>query len=223
MLITLGRYRRAFAGGTAALAVLLAVLDARDVPGTSIAFLVVLLALAGAWIAGLKAHKPEVLVPVDGTLATPPDGQQTLNGLFLIWACTFHATSEVADLVQGRDANVFTLVITALALVAWAFIMSLKPGGLRLSPEGILLRDAFSEEFIPWEAGVSAVPDTYTSVALTVERPELITAHRVRSRHRVIVGADPGYVCLVIQILADDPQARAEIGSPGGPNRLASI
>jgi hypothetical protein len=181
--------------------------------------LAVVLVLAS--VVATTGYRPAALViRADGpALAEPPGvgltlvtAGQTLLGVGLIG-------EEVADAVRGEEDAGFGLFAALFWLLIIGFLWYVGSGsfGVRLTPDGLVDRQAFSRLRVPWEAFADQpiAEVGRTQIRLRYREPALVRVRGLRPFGRAVIPAtvDTTVLAGAIHEYATRPDRRPTIGA----------
>lgn len=188
--------------------------ESRDYPHGLRLFLPILLYGVFAlpiWLVSGRGIRPSFLTLERDGFATPHDVGQLASTA----AVTFSYGILSGALRDQGSLRWWYAVLTVLVILAWW--RALRWEGVRLRPDGVLLRDLRSR-LIPWDEhpqllSGSQLPRRYVEWG---ERAPML----LPGKHRFRPAIDVGYLADAIREYVAHPQYRADIGTPGELARL---
>ncbi|WP_157752126.1 PH domain-containing protein [Actinoplanes derwentensis] len=194
---------------------------------TGIVVIIGSLALALAAIYGYHPAALVVRPDLPAFETHPPAGQVLLFAALTVQGGTT-VTGLIMDAVNGEEYWTFGLPAMALWLIAigFAWWQMLRPGGVRLRPDGVEDRQPFGSMFVPWEA-FTGVP--YPALVVGRSKITLTFADSalVRTRGWRPIGpalpanaVDARFLTYAIHEYAHRPELRAVIGTEAEYDRL---
>jgi hypothetical protein len=123
--------------------------------------------------------------------------------------------------VDGAGCAVWVLLLALLWHRAWGRY------GVQLRPDGVLDRQPLGSRFVPWDAFAPELPVFAAGnqrLAIRCRRPDLVRRRGITPHGNTLpVGADPGYLCRVIQDYVAHPGHRSAIGTEAELRRLDAV
>jgi hypothetical protein len=182
------------------------------------------LALLGLGWRALAFHPPVLrLSRGEPGFVTPDSPQRVL----LAAGLTVMLTGQIGAVAADNQWPVLNAALTAwlALLLALTWHGAWRWTGVRLRPEGMLVRHEFGYLFAPWAAFVADFPAVATrnnQLVLSYQRPDLVRRRGLRRGIRSLTTpTDAAYLARVIHEYVTHPERRAAVGTEAELRRVA--